>query len=93
MVRILRSNSTRYSKDVQGVFSAQLFPNYFLGFPVCCYNGSAIQDYIVNLGTQINSKSQFQRYGYIMNTTGQMVQGKWIWMWDGMRVIDKVAYK
>jgi hypothetical protein len=47
----------------------------------------------VNLGAQINSKSQFQRYGYIMNTTGKMIQGKWVWMWDGMRVIDKVAYK
>jgi len=32
-------------------------------------------------------------YGYIINKTGEFRGKVFYWMWDGMRIVDKAAYK
>lgn len=35
----------------------------------------------------------FRSYGYIVNTTGTYISKTFYWMWDGMRIVDKAAYR
>lgn len=56
-------------------------------------NGTEVSNYVIALGKAVGNPDLFLSYGYIVNTTGQIIGGKFQWTWDGMRIVDKVAFR
>lgn len=85
-------NGVYYDKQFKN-FTAMQFDMYFYGENVCCMNGTEIHNYVLALGRSLNQKEVFMSYAYIVNITGNYIGKKFYHLWDGMRIIDKAAFR
>ena len=81
-----------YDKAIKN-FTAMKFDMYFYGENVCCMNGTEVHNYMLALGRSVNLKEVFMSYAYIINITGSTIGRRFFHLWDGMRIIDKAAFR